>query len=173
MDNKTSNDGESTRELVAFRIGGQDFCVDIMSVREIRGWTPATPIPHAPKFVRGVINLRGTVLPIIDLAHRFGLPITDPTDRHAIIVSQIGDQLAGLLVDAVSDILSTDDGAIQPTPEVASNMAKSFVRGVLAMDGTNDQHHHTRKYPPSTRPGSRMTARNAGPAILSATNVSR
>ena len=123
------------RELVAFRIGNQDFCVDIMSVREIRGWTPATPIPHAPGFVRGVINLRGTVLPIIDLAHRFGLPPTEPTDRHAIIVSQIGDQLAGLLVDAVSDILSTDEGDIQPTPEVVSTLAKSFVRGVLAIDG--------------------------------------
>lgn len=135
MENTEKKDGSWAEELVAFRIGGQDFCVDIMSVREIRGWTPATPIPHAPKFVRGVINLRGTVLPIIDLAHRFGLPIIDPTDRHAIIVTQIGDQLAGLLVDAVSDILSTDDGAIQPTPEVASTMAKSFVRGVLAMDG--------------------------------------
>ena len=123
------------RELVAFRIGDQDFCVDIMSVREIRGWTPATPIPHAPGFVRGVINLRGTVLPIIDLAHRFGLPPTEPTDRHAIIVSQIGDQLCGLLVDAVSDILSTDDGDIQPTPDVASTLARSFVRGVLALDG--------------------------------------
>jgi purine-binding chemotaxis protein CheW len=121
--------------LVAFRIGEQDFCVDIMSVREIRGWTPATPIPHAPSFVRGVINLRGTVLPIIDLAHRFGLPMTEPTDRHAIIVSQIGDQLTGLLVDAVSDILSTDQDSIQPTPEVASSLAKSFVRGVLALDG--------------------------------------
>ena len=97
--------------------------------------TPATPIPHAPSFVKGVINLRGTVLPIIDLAHRFGLPLTQPTDRHAIIVSQIGEQLMGLLVDAVSDILSADDGVIQPTPEVASTLARSFVRGVLALDG--------------------------------------
>jgi purine-binding chemotaxis protein CheW len=123
------------RELVAFRVGDQEFCVDIMSVREIRGWTPATAIPHAPGYVRGVINLRGTVLPIIDLAHRFGLPQTQPTDRHAIIVSQIGEQLAGLLVDAVSDILSTNDGSIQPTPEVASSLARSFVRGVLVLDG--------------------------------------
>lgn len=123
------------RELVAFRIGEQEFCVDIMSVREIRGWAPATPIPHAPRFVRGVINLRGTVLPIIDLAHRFGLPVTDPTARHVIIVTRIGSQMAGLLVDAVSDILSTEEAAIQPTPEVASGLAKSFVRGVMALDG--------------------------------------
>ena len=123
------------RELVAFKIGDQDFCVDIMTVREIRGWTPATPIPHSPRFVRGVINLRGIVLPIIDLAQRFGLPAAEPTARHVIIVTQIGNQLAGLLVDAVSDILSMDEGLVQPTPEVASTLARSFVRGVLALDG--------------------------------------
>ncbi len=69
-------EGETAKalEFVAFRLGDQDFCVDIMSVREIRGWSPATPIPHAPKFVRGVVNLRGAVLPIIDLAQRFGFP---------------------------------------------------------------------------------------------------
>lgn len=127
--------GIKAHELVAFRIGEQDFCVDIMSVREIRGWSPATPIPHAPRFVRGVINLRGTVLPIIDLAQRFGLPATEPSARHVIIVAQIGSQLAGLLVDSVSDILSMDESFVQDTPEVASNLAKSFVKGVLALDG--------------------------------------
>ena len=71
--NDNRNDGRSARELIAFRIGEQEFCVDIMSVREIRGWTPATPLPHAPSYVRGVINLRGAVLPIVDLAARLGL----------------------------------------------------------------------------------------------------
>jgi purine-binding chemotaxis protein CheW len=121
------------REFVAFRIGEQEFCVDIMLVREIRGWTPATPIPHAPKFVNGVINLRGIVLPIVDLAARLGLPAAEPTLRHVIIVSQIGDRVAGLLVDAVSDILSFGPELIQPTPDVASQTARSFVRGVVAL----------------------------------------
>ena len=73
------------RELIAFRIGSQEFCVDIMSVREIRGWTPATPLPRSPGYMKGVINLRGTVLPIIDLGARFGLTtlslihISEPT----------------------------------------------------------------------------------------------
>ena len=75
------------RELIAFRIGEQEFCVDIMAVREIRGWTPATPLPHAPSFVRGVINLRGAVLPIIDLGARgSACAPTEPTARHVIIV---------------------------------------------------------------------------------------
>jgi len=60
------------QELITFHIGEQEFCVDLMSLREIRGWTPTTPVPQAPSFVRGVINLRGTVLPIVDLAARLG-----------------------------------------------------------------------------------------------------
>ena len=122
-------------ELMAFRIGAQEFCIDIVSVREIRGWTPATPLPHSPQFVRGVINLRGAVLPIVDLAARLGLGSVDPSSRHVIIVAQVGRQIVGLLVDAVSEILTVPDGAIQPTPNVASEFAKTFVRGVLALDG--------------------------------------
>jgi purine-binding chemotaxis protein CheW len=131
----TAREAGKLQELVAFRIGAQEFCVDIMSVREIRGWAPATPIPHAPRFVCGVINLRGAVLPIVDLAARFGQPPVEPTARHVIIVSQVGDRIAGLLVDAVSDILSIEAGLIQPTPDVASEVARAFVRGVVAMEG--------------------------------------
>jgi purine-binding chemotaxis protein CheW len=121
-------------ELIAFRMGTQEFCVDIMSVREIRGWTKATALPKSPSFVRGVVNLRGTVLPIVDLAARLGFPAAEPTARHVIIVAQIGVQTVGLLVDAVSDILTVTDDLVHPTPDVASDMAKIFVRGVLAVD---------------------------------------
>ena len=121
-------------ELVSFRIGDQEFCVDIMSVREIRGWTPATVLPHSPAFVRGVINLRGAVLSIVDLGARFGLPLAQPSARHVIIVAQVGQQVVGLLVDAVSDILTVSTDTIQGTPDVASELARSFVKGVLAVD---------------------------------------
>ena len=70
---------QGSRELIAFRIGGQEFCVNIMSVREIRGWTPATPLPHSPHYVMGVINLRGAVLPIMDLSLRLGMKPAEPT----------------------------------------------------------------------------------------------
>jgi purine-binding chemotaxis protein CheW len=123
------------RELISFRIGAQEFCVDIMSVREIRGWTPATALPQAPAFVRGVINLRGAVLPIVDLGARLGLGAAEPTARHVIIVAQVEKQIVGLLVDAVSDILTVSDDQIQPTPDVASEMVRNFVRGLLAIDG--------------------------------------
>jgi purine-binding chemotaxis protein CheW len=122
------------RELISFRIGAQEFCVDIMSVREIRGWTPATALPRAPGFVRGVINLRGVVLPIIDLADRLGFPATEPTPRHVIIVVQTGRQVVGLLVDAVSDIINMPADKVQPTPDVGSESARAFVLGVMAIE---------------------------------------
>uniref|UniRef100_UPI002811BF21 chemotaxis protein CheW n=1 Tax=Phenylobacterium sp. TaxID=1871053 RepID=UPI002811BF21 len=91
--------------------------------------------PQAPAFVRGVINLRGAVLPILDLGARLGLGAADPTARHVIIVAQVEKQIVGLLVDAVSDILTITDDMIQPTPDVGSDLARSSVRGLLAIDG--------------------------------------
>jgi purine-binding chemotaxis protein CheW len=134
MSEKQATHSSDGVELIAFRIGAQEFCVDIVSVREIRGWTPATALPHSPAFVRGVINLRGVVLPIVDLAARLGLASVEPTSRHVIVVAQVGKQIVGLLVDAVSEILTVADDMVQPTPDVASTMAKTFVRGVLAID---------------------------------------
>jgi purine-binding chemotaxis protein CheW len=128
-------DGTALREMVTFLIGTQEFCIDVMVVREIRVWTPATPVAHAPGFVCGVINLRGTVLPIIDFSARLGLPPTEPTTRHAILVVQIRDQIIGLLVEGVSEILTISQDIIQPTPDVASQTAKDFVSGIIATEG--------------------------------------
>jgi purine-binding chemotaxis protein CheW len=125
----------AARELIAFAVGKQEFCIDVMSVREIRGWTPATVLPHSQPFVRGVINLRGAVLPIMDLAVRLGFPPAEAMGRHVIIVVQVGSQYVGLLVDAVSDILTVNDSEVLPPPDVASDMAKRFVCGLLAMEG--------------------------------------
>src|ERR1041385_2176052 len=99
-----SNQGAKGRELISFLIGGQQFCVDIMAVREIRGWSQATPLPHAPHYVQGMINLRGTVLPIIDMSARLGIATGDAAGRRVIIVVWIGSRLVGLLVDGVCDI---------------------------------------------------------------------
>jgi purine-binding chemotaxis protein CheW len=125
---------QTGRELIAFRIGNQEFTVNIMNVREIRGWTMATPMPHTPSYMKGVINLRGAVLPIIDLSARLGMKPAEPTARHVIIVAQVGSKIVGLLVDAVSDILTITDENIQPVPEVASDLEKSFARGIIALE---------------------------------------
>jgi purine-binding chemotaxis protein CheW len=128
-------DGATKREMISFLVNAQEFCVDVQAVREIRVWTPATPIAHAPGFVCGVINLRGAVLPIIDFAARLGLEATEPTSRHAILVLEIRDQTIGLLVEGVSEILTISQNLIQPTPNVASQTAKDFVSGIIATEG--------------------------------------
>jgi purine-binding chemotaxis protein CheW len=129
---KSLNEGH--RELIAFRVGDQEFCVNVMSVREIRGWTPATAMPHSPSYMKGVINLRGAVLPIIDLSARLGMKPTEPTQRHVIIVAQVHRKVVGLLVDAVSDILTVSEDNVQPTPEIASELQRQFARGIMAIE---------------------------------------
>ena len=115
-------------------MGAQEFCVDIMIVREIRGWAQETPLPHAPAYVRGVVNLRGAVLPIVDLSERLGLGLAEPSAQHVIIVAQIGANTVGLLVSAVSDILTVSDQMIQPTPAIASGRASTYVQGLLTVE---------------------------------------
>ena len=101
------------RELIAFRIGDQEFFENIMSVREILGWTTETP--ETPKVTGG--------------------SLAEPTVRHVIIVAQVNTKVVGLLVDAVSDILTVTDENIQPTPDIADAAEKNYARGILAIEG--------------------------------------
>jgi len=119
-------------ELITFRVAEQDFCVDIQSVLEIRGWSPVTPLPRAPDHVLGTINLRGQVLPIIELAAALGLPRTTPDSRHAIIVARIAGRLTGLLVEGVSEILTIDRSEVQPAPDLGAAACARFVSGLIA-----------------------------------------
>ena len=126
--------GSGRREMVGFRVGDQAFCIDITSVLEIRGWTPATPVPQSPHYMKGVVNLRGSVLPIIDLAARLGLPTTEPSARHAIMVANCGGRSVGLLVEGVSDIIELDDGDRQATPYMGDGQG-GVIAGIFAVDG--------------------------------------
>ncbi|PHR21400.1 MAG: chemotaxis protein CheW [Hoeflea sp.] len=121
-------------ELIAFTLGDQEFCIEVVSVREIRSWTPATMLPHSPDHVRGVINLRGAVLPVMDLALRLGLAPAEPSQGSVIIVTQIGSQTVGLLVDLVSDIFTISAEEIHPAPDVSKTMDREQIRGMIPMD---------------------------------------
>lgn len=125
---------QSDIELLSFRIGEHEYSVNIMSVREIRGWTRATSLPHAPSYVHGVINLRGTVLPVVDLARRLGLEADEPSERSVIIVIDYEDRTVGVRVDAVSDILSVAINTMQPPPEMLSDGSEKFVQGLIVID---------------------------------------
>lgn len=121
-------------ELISVRIGDQAYAIDIMAVREIRGWSAATPLPHAPPHVLGMMNLRGAILPVIDLAARLGLGPSNPGASSVVVVAQIGEAQVGLVVDAVSDILTVTEGLIQAAPEVGSRDSNAFVAGVMTID---------------------------------------
>jgi purine-binding chemotaxis protein CheW len=105
-----------------------------MVIREIRGWTETTPLPHAPNFVRGVINLRGVVLPVVDLKALLGRGQTAANAKHVIVVVKTSERTIGLLVDAVSDIMTVSNADIQPTPELARDEQAAFVEGITIME---------------------------------------
>ncbi|OLP56198.1 chemotaxis protein CheW [Rhizobium rhizosphaerae] len=126
-------DGE-TLEIIAFRLHEQEFCVKTTTIREIRGWAPSTPIPHSPAEVIGVMNLRGTVIPIIDLAHKLGMESTVANERSAIVVAEVHNMVVGLVVDRVSDILTVQGSQVQPVPEITTSFDRSFAEGIIASD---------------------------------------
>jgi purine-binding chemotaxis protein CheW len=117
----SSTDSVQTNELrkiVTFRVDARTFGIDVAAVREIKGWHPATPLPHVPPHVRGVINLRGMILAVYDLRARIGLGVTEATPAHVILVVDVHERVAGLLVDAVSDIIDIPVSTIRPPPDV-------------------------------------------------------
>ncbi|MFC0684938.1 MULTISPECIES: chemotaxis protein CheW [Sphingomonadaceae] len=122
------------RELITFEVAGQIFALDIMAIREIRAWTPVTPMPRVPHYVAGVVNLRGTVLPVIDLAARLGWTPTEATPRHAIIVCQVNGQSQGLIVDSVSDIVALHSETLQAPPSAGQDGVIPFLEGLVAID---------------------------------------
>jgi purine-binding chemotaxis protein CheW len=122
------------RQLITFEIDGKMLAVDIMAVREIRAWTPTTPIPNAPPFVRGVVNLRGLVLPVIDLSERLGWGLVDPSERNVIIVVEIEGQMTGLIVGSVNDIVTIDDETIQPPPNMGSPEGENLLEGLAPVE---------------------------------------
>lgn len=120
-------------EVVSFRVNDMDFCVGIGFVREIRGWTPATVLPQVQGFVTGVINLRGTVVAVIDLAARLGLGVMAPGPRHVILIVALEGRLVGLLADMVSDIMALEADAIKPLPDQIAQGARAFMSGIVTL----------------------------------------
>ena len=125
---------ENPLQLISFAIGNDQYGVDIMAVREIKGWTDITPLPGQSEYVRGVLNLRGAIVPIIDLRCRFSQGLTKATPLHIVIIVQIAERPIGLLADRVLDIVSLDDVGIKPVPKVAQSMQANFLSGLITTE---------------------------------------
>lgn len=123
------------RQFITFTLDAQEYGVDIMQVREIKGWTETTTLPQAPSYVRGVINLRGIIVPILDLRARFGMGATNPTRMHVVIIVITDTRTTGLLVDAVSDIITVEPSTIRAVPKMDDlPVEDSFLDGLVALD---------------------------------------
>lgn len=121
---------ENLIQLVTFKIGDEEFGVDILRVQEIIRMMPITKVPNAPAFVEGVINLRGKVIPIIDMRKRFGMATTEHDGHTRIKVMDLGDQTVGFVVDAVCEVLRIQESTVEPPPPVVAGIDSEYIRGV-------------------------------------------
>jgi purine-binding chemotaxis protein CheW len=126
----------ATTEFISFAVGDEQYGVNIMAVREIKNWSAITQLPNQPAYMRGVLNLRGVIVPIIDLRCRFGNGLTEATPMHVIIVIQIEGETVGLLADRVLDIIAVDPSQIQPVPKVSHDARTGFLSGLVAVEKT-------------------------------------
>jgi purine-binding chemotaxis protein CheW len=134
--NQSRSEQESDlRQFVSFSIGEQDYGLDILFVREIKAWTGTTRLPNSPEYMRGVINLRGAIVPVIDLATRFGAKPIEATPSTVIIIVSIGGAQTGLLVDSVSDILTVNKNEIASIPELDADRRNPFFSGLISVQG--------------------------------------
>ena len=127
----SASEDADLRQFVSFVIGEQHYCVDIMAVREIKAWTGTTALPNSPAHIRGVINLRGAIVPVIDLRKRFGQELTEPTSAHVVVIVAVGDVQNGLLVDGVSDIVTVNKKDIAPIPNMEGEDKNPYFQGLI------------------------------------------
>ena len=131
----TARSAATPTQFISFAIGDDQYGVDIMAVREIKGWSEITHLPKQPEYVRGVLNLRGVIVPIIDLRCRFGQGVTEATPLHIVIIVQVGSRPVGLLADRVLDIVSFEPTQVQPVPRIAQASRVDFLSGLVTVDG--------------------------------------
>lgn len=139
--NNTAVSGENSddeQQYLTFIMAGEEYGVDILTVQEIRGWEPTTVIPNAPDYIKGVINLRGTIVPIMDLRSRFGLERVEYSPVTVVIILKVetdrGERVMGIVVDAVSDVHSISDSDTQNSPELIEDLNTEFIRSLVSVD---------------------------------------
>lgn len=123
--------GEEMSQIVSFRLADEEYGVDIMRAQEIIMIPQVTRMPEVPDFICGLINLRGHVIPVVDLRKRFGLPVTEKTEHTRIIVANVGMKTIGIVVDAVTEVLRITDDQIEPPPSGSAGVDHEYIRGIF------------------------------------------
>ena len=120
-------------EYLSFRLGAEEYGIDLLKVQEIRSYEPPTRIANAPRFVKGVLNLRGVIMPVVDLRIAFDCPHASTDALTVVIVLNLGHRLVGAVVDSVSDVLELPSASIRPAPEMASSAERRFISGIASV----------------------------------------
>ncbi len=121
-------------EFLTFRLGAEEYGIEILKVQEIRGWEQPTTIANAPEFIKGVINLRGTIVPIVDMRIKFGLGDAQYNTLTVVIILNIAKRVVGIVVDAVSDVITLDAQQIRPAPDFSASFDTQYITGLGTVD---------------------------------------
>lgn len=127
--------GQDRSEFLTFTLGEELYGIDILKVQEIRGYEAVTPIPNAPAFLKGVINLRGTIVPIIDLRIKLGFERVEYDRFTVVIIINIGARVFGVVVDGVSEVMALTQEQIRPAPDFAGSFQAQYLMGLATVDG--------------------------------------
>lgn len=126
----------NNKEFLTFELGKEEYAVEILRVQEIRGWQRPDPLPNVPHYIKGVVDLRGTIVPIIDLRDRFNLPVSYDATTVVVVVHVItsnGERVIGLVVDSVSDVQQFDVDNLQPAPDISTSVESQFILGLTTV----------------------------------------
>lgn len=133
-----SNEGQAvasgSRELLTFTLGHEEYGIDILKVQEIRGYDAVTAIANAPEFIKGVINLRGIIVPIVDMRIKFKLGKVDYDQFTVVIILNVANRVVGIVVDGVSDVIALTPDQIKPSPEFSSTLDTQYITGLGTVD---------------------------------------
>ena len=129
-----SGNAQDVKECLSFRLGTEEYGIDILAVREIRAFERPTRIANAPAFILGVVNLRGVIVPIVDLRIKFGMAEPAYDGSTVVIILNVANRVLGIVVDSVSDVLPLREEDIRPAPEFSSAIHASFIRGLASLN---------------------------------------
>jgi purine-binding chemotaxis protein CheW len=127
---EAADDGAFAQEYLTFTLGPEEYAIDILKVQEIRGYEPPTTIANAPTFLKGVINLRGTIVPIIDMRIKFNVGAAEYTPFTVVIILNVASRVVGMVVDSVSDVTTLRSDQIRPAPEFAATVDTRYINGL-------------------------------------------
>lgn len=125
----------ASSEYLTFTLGQEEYAIDILRVQEIRGYEPPTLIANAPAFIKGVINLRGIIVPIVDLRLKFNLAQVEYTPFTVVIILNVANRVVGVVVDSVSDVIRLNAAQVRPTPDFSASFDTKYIRGLATVEG--------------------------------------